>query len=366
MMDLIPLINGDSPIEEINIVSGHLLREFFTFFANNEIYYGDAINFFSLFSQKIKQQRFHPIKAFLFYFAYQTKNYSSPLVKELLGQNILSALIIDNKTYLDFCLYCFYRGIYSLEQKDYYMTTYYYCSAIESGFKKNMNDIKFINGFTSQMLRSLCFLRYLTNFNIKSALNKDNRFNKVDNINLIDHQDIAFCFEFLNKDKNDLKIFNEFVKEEQENIIKCSLQGLYTAAREELIIKIIKDMLKMYKKIKMTKIAEKQKLEVNEIMKVLKKKVLEGEINIKYDEAEDIIEVFDVDPGLKEKVKKTNDLYQKIIEGNKNMFMELKTKKMDQMSGKLSDRDPAQLIMYEGYDLEIPDERMMEEDDIMN
>ena len=64
-------------------------------------------------------------------------------------------------------------------------------------------------------------------------------------------------------------------------------------------------------------------------------------INVKYDESEDIIETFDVEPGLKERVKKTTDLYQKIIEGNKNMFTSLKMKKMDQSSGKLSKKEAA-------------------------
>lgn len=54
--------------------------------------------------------------------------------------------------------------------------------------------------------------------------------------------------------------------------------------------------------------------------------MLEGEINIKYDESEDIIEIYDIDPGLKERVKKSTDLYQKIMEGNKNMFIDLKEK----------------------------------------
>ena len=81
----------------------------------------------------------------------------------------------------------------------------------------------------------------------------------------------------------------------------------------------------------MSKIATFKQLEVKDIMRVLKRKVLEGEINIKYDESEDIIETFDLDPGLKERVKKTKDLYEKILEGNKNMFLNIKTKKLDQI-----------------------------------
>jgi len=89
----------------------------------------------------------------------------------------------------------------------------------------------------------------------------------------------------------------------------------------------------------MTKIAQLKKLEVRDIMKVLKKKVLAGEINVKYDESEDIIETFDVDPGAKERVKKTAELYEKIINGNKNMFNTLKNKKLDQLSGKATGKE---------------------------
>ena len=98
---------------------------------------------------------------------------------------------------------------------------------------------------------------------------------------------------------------------------------------------------------------------VNDIMRVLKKKVLEGEINIKYDESEDIIETLDLDPGLKEKVNKTKDLYEKILEGNKNMFLNLKTKKIDQLSGKESEKQANKIIInnMEKYE-------MLEDDDI--
>ena len=94
----------------------------------------------------------------------------------------------------------------------------------------------------------------------------------------------------------------------------------------------------------MTKIAQMKQLEVKDIMRVLKKKVLEGEINIKYDESEDIIETFDVDPGIKERVKKTSELFEKIIDGNKNMFVSLKIKKAELLEGKSSPEDMSNVI----------------------
>ena len=175
----------------------------------------------------------------------------------------------------------------------------------------------------------------------------------------------------INKEKDDLKVFQEFCRENDENIKKCHLLGLKKAAEEEIIFRIIKDVLKIYKKIKMTKIASLKQLEVSDIMRVLKKKVMEGELNIKYDESEDIIEVYDLDPGLKEKVKKTTDLYEKIIEGHKNMFTTLKVKKMDQLSGKTKDMTENDIILNMGAtDIRIPgmdemndyDEHMDEDD----
>ena len=346
--DLIQMIKS-SNYEDIYKEASTLLRQFFEFYASNEQYFIEGLKFFSMFPEIIKNEEFNPIKAFLFYLAYQTKKYGSQEVQVLLGQNLMNALILDNKTYLDFCMYCFYRGIYCLEKKDYYMTSYYYCTALAIGLKRNANNAKLINGFTCQMLRSLCFLRYLTKFNIKEALNREIRLHQFDDNVLIDHQDVAFCWEFLTKEKDDLKSFNEFVKEENENIKNCNLLGLKTAAEEEIKYEIIKDALKVFKRIRMSKIATVKQLEVNDIMKILKKKVLEGEINIKYDESEDIIEIYDIDPGLKERVKKSTDLYQKIMEGNKNMFIDLKEKKMDQLSGKFNKKEAATNIIMNDF-----------------
>ena len=218
------------------------------------------------------------------------------------------------------------------------------------------------------MIRSLCFLKYLTNFNIKECLTRGTRLYQFDDNALIDHEDVAFCLEFLEKDKNDYKSFKEFVQENSNNIALCSLQGLKKAAEDEIIFKIIKDVLQIYKRIKMSKIATFKQLEVKDIMRVLKRKVLEGEINIKYDESEDIIETFDLDPGLKERVKKTKDLYEKILEGNKNMFLNIKTKKLDQISGKANDKKLNEILInnmepYEHVGYEDDDDIPMNEDD---
>ena len=328
-----------------------LLHQFFIFYATYDDYYIEGLKFFSLFDQILKERKFNPIKAYLFYFAYQTKKYNTKEVKDILSQTLINAEITDNRSYLDFCMYCFYRGIYYLEKKDYYMTSYFYCVAVQMGLKSK--NYKFLNGFSCQMIRSLCFLKILSNYKIKEALTKESRFRNFDDTSLIEHQDVSYCLNFINKQKVELKEFKEFLKEEEDNIKRCSLQGLKRAAEEELIFKILKEILTIYKRIKMTKIAQMKQLEVKDIMRVLKKKVLEGEINIKYDESEDIIETFDVDPGIKERVKKTSELFEKIIDGNKNMFVSLKIKKAELLEGKSSPEDVSNVIPNGG------DEEMM-------
>ena len=344
--------------------SNSMLRYFFEFYATNSEYYIEGIKFFSKFSSFIKTQEFNSIKAFIFYFAYMTKKYSSQEVKDILNQTLLNVSLSDNKSYLDFCMYCFYRGMYCLEKKDFYMAAYYYTSAVSIGIKNNLKNIKFLNSFNTQMIRSLCFLKFLTNFDVASALFKESRFRHgVDDISLIDHEDVSFCLDFIKDNKNDLNTFRTFTLQDEDNIKHCKLNGLFKAAEDEVYFNMIKEKLKIYKRTTIAKLSTFTQLDYDVIMRILKKKVLEGEINIKYDESQDIIEVYDTDPGLKEKVEKTKQLYEKIIEGNKNLFIDKKNQKLDALSGKEKGKEIDIIDMdieNQGYD---PRFARMEEED---
>ena len=334
-----------------NSEANDVFRQFFSFYASNEEYYKEGLKFFSRFPAFIKAQSFNSIKAFLFYFAYQSKKFGSEEVKILLNQKLINALISDNKSYLDFCMYTFYRGLYYIENKDFYMASYYYCSSVVMGIKGNQNNMKLLNGFNSQMIRSLCLLKYLTNFDISSALFRDSKFHRrFDDYLLIEHQDVAFCLDFIKEGKKDLKSFKEFVEQNKDNLNNCGLKGLTKVAEEEIIFGMIKDFLKIYKRTRAMKLCQVTQLDFNVLIKILKKKVLEGEISVKYDESEEVIEVLDIDPGLKEKVQKNKELYEKIMEGNKNLFMDLKNKKLDKLSGKANQME-VNIIENQMYDM---------------
>ena len=98
-----------------------LLREYFEIFSHFEELFREGLKFFQQFPDLIKSQKFNSIKAFLFFFAYQTNKFSSPMVKELLSQELINAKINDREEYLDFCVYCFH---YFLNRNFFYLNIY--------------------------------------------------------------------------------------------------------------------------------------------------------------------------------------------------------------------------------------------------
>ena len=331
--DLIRLLKPDFfnkfPDEPLDV-----LRHFFKFYAEHNELLNEGLKFFSLFPDFINSQKFNSIKAFLFYFAYQTKKYSSLQVKELLKQELLNANIIDPRIYVEFCMYCFYKGLYFIERRNFFMAAYLYSSAVSMGLKGNSDDCKVLNNFSIQMIRSLCFLKSLTDFNIKSNLFRENRMYGDNEASLIKYEDVNVLLNYIKNEKNDLTSFNNLIKECKDIIKNYKLNGLKKEAEDALIFKVIKENLYLYKKIKIKKLAEKCQVEQNNLMMVLKKKVMSGEINVKYDDVTEVIEVFDVDPGLKERVQDTKELYKKIIDANKNLFITLRDKKMGEFDKK--------------------------------
>ena len=327
--NLIELITYE--LSEKDSICLNILREYFEFYAEYNLL-NDGLKFFEKYPDFIKTPKFTSVKTFLFYFAYQTKKFTSPMIKELLSQKLLNAEITKPKEYLDFCMYCFFKGLYFIEKKNYFMATYLYCSVVHMGLTNSYEELYIFNEFSIQMVRALWFLKGLSDFDITNYLFKSkSRIAKLSDEKM-QFENIDECLAYLRKDKIDLDIFNNFIKNNKDIYNDYKLIGLKNEAIEMLTLLKIKENLKMYKRIKLTKLSQIIKIEFNNLIKVIKKKCMEGELNLKYDEESDIIEVFDVDPGMKENVKKSQDLYKNIIEGNKNYFINLRDKKLKQLN----------------------------------
>ena len=303
-----------------------LFRELFKFFAKSDILLQDGLSFFESFPFLIKKDGFNTAKAFLFYFAYRTKAYGSPMVKELLSQIFPTANITDGDVYLEFCMYCFYKGLYYIEKRNFFIATYLYCTAVQIGLNNQENLIIF-NEFSLQMIRCLCFLKILCDFDIKNCLFKKAEYKSFMN-DKVDDEDIDNCLDFLKNDKVTFDTFEAFIGANKKNILNYKLSGLKREAEEMLILTKIRENIKIFKKIKLSKLCQLTNIKFEELLRVIKKKCLEGELNVKYDEENDIIEVFDVDPGMNERMKKTQELYKNLIEASKSNFISLRDKKL--------------------------------------
>jgi hypothetical protein len=303
-----------------------VLREFFELYSTTEGYYERGLRFFEQFHEIIKNQTFNSVKAFLFFFAYQTKKYGSPAVKEILRQELINATINNRNEYLDFCMYCFFKGLYHIEKKDYFMAAYLYSTALYIGLNNQIEDIIVFNDFSLQMTRALCFLRCLSDFNTSEFIFRRNKNNILDNFQ---SYQIDEYIGFLKKDKVDLYSFNNFIKNKDYKDYK--LTGLKNECLEFLILKMLREKLSLYKRIKLTKLVELIQVDFKDLLKTIKKKCIEGELNVKYDEETDVLEVLDVDPGKLENVKKTQELYKQVIAGNKNIFISTRDKKLQEL-----------------------------------
>lgn len=306
-----------------------VLREFFALYSQSDGYYERGLRFFESFHEIIKNQSFNSVKAFLFFFAYQTKKYGSPAVKELLRQELINANIKSRNDYLHFCIYCFFKGLYYIERKNYFMAAYLYSTALYIGLNNQFENIIIFNDFSLQMARALCFLRCLSDFNTSEYIFKriKDRFNIFEGIS---NKEIDVYIGFLKRENIDLYSFNNFIKN-NDFYKDYKLIGLKNECFEMLVLKKLREILNLYKKIKLTKLVGLIQVDFKDLLKIIKKKCIEGELNIKYDEETDVLEVFDVDPGKLENVKKNQEIYKEIIEGNKNVFITSRDKKLQEM-----------------------------------
>jgi hypothetical protein len=304
-----------------------VLREFFELYSQTEGY-ERGLRFFESFLEIIKNQSFNSVKAFLFFFAYQTKKYGSPAVKELLKQELINVKIENRNEYLDFCMYCFFKGLYYIERKNYFMAAYLYSTALFIGINNPYENIIVFNDFSLQMVRALCFLKCLSDFNTSEFIfrNKD-----IFNIlSITKNQEIDELLAFLKRDKVDLYYFDNFIKN-KDFYKDYKLIGLKNECLEMLILKKLREILSLYKKIKLTKLVGLIQVDFKDLLKTIKKKCIEGELNVKYDEETDVLEVFDVDPGKLENIRKTQEIYKEVLDGNKNIFISTRDKKLHEM-----------------------------------
>ena len=92
------------------------------------------------------------------------------------------------------------------------MPSYLYCAAVKMGLNNRSENMFVFNEFSIQMIRTLCFLKGLSDFDIPQFLFGKKKGNILYFEEAMKFEKMDECLSYLRKEKIDLDNFNNFVK----------------------------------------------------------------------------------------------------------------------------------------------------------
>ncbi len=277
----------------------NLFRKYFQFFADKKKYI-EGKKYFLQFKQMLPKIGFHPFKGYILFFSYLSKDYSE--IDDILYQIMISANFVSRMQSLDFSLYSFYKGEILLNRKNFILASlsFSYCVVHILNNKETI-----IDQFQIESIKRLCLLNDLLPKDIENSINKIlSRFQKIKGLkeltNYLEYND--------KKEKNNYKLLEDFIRSNKKELKENNILGLAKIALKELKFKYIQNYLRKYKRIKMSKLSNITEIEYPILKNILEWYVCNDKINIKFNESDDIIDVYDV--GTKENLEEIKIYYQ--------------------------------------------------------
>lgn len=310
----------DIEFSGLNLVHANdLFRSIFKYFFDKNLY-KQGYDYFKQFTNFIKYPKFNSIQAFVLYFAARLQNYSDQIIQDLLRAFLVQGNINDYELYGDFCMFCFYKGTYFLEKRDYLLAAYIYLTSVNLAF--SIHETVLLNAFQTVMIKRLFFILGILEYN------PFNEFIKVKHTYLSKEIDLYKYLKYMKDCKfNKIQEFSQIISDLSESIQKTDLKGLVDLCYKEVFLRNIKDILYNYKRIRGGVLADLIKKDLEEVLYVLKEKTMEGKISVKYDEVNDVIEVIDLDLGNEQFVERSKLLYQTLLDALKETHISLKKNK---------------------------------------
>ena len=279
--------------------SSNLFRKYFQFFADNKKYI-EGKKYFLQFKNILPKIDFHPFKGYILLFSYLSKDYSE--IDEILNQIFITSNNLTRMQSLDFSLYSFYKGEILLNRKNFILASlsFSYCVVHILNNKETI-----IDQFQIESIKRLCLLKDLLPKDIENSINKIlSRFQKIKGL-----KELTKYLEYNDKkEKNNYKLLEDFIRSNKNELKDNNILGLANIALKELKFKLIKSYLRKYKRIKMTKLSNLTDIEYPILKNILEWYVCNDKINIKFNESDDIIDVYDV--GTKENLEEIKIYYQ--------------------------------------------------------
>lgn len=339
---LIPIIQKlitKESISESKDICNDIFREIF-FVYSSVMNYKDGYNFFKQFINYEPRSTFSVSRGYFLYFAYQMKDFSE--VDDILNSIVVEANCNSQLSSNDFSLYCLYKGLIHLAREEYVMSAFSFCCCLVNG---KPGPVNFINCMQIEAIKRLFFLVFLVDgeftplilsvFERYEILKSSSKFSPFFELKLS-----CGC------DK-----FEEWINGKKTYLKSNELFGIAKKALWEVRFRAVESVLSKYKRIKLSKLATLLRIDFMKIKKVIEKNVAKNRINVKYDEVEDILEVFKCNMNNSQTFDELKKYYQYLVSASQDLFsydMNINKKKKLSKEGRLVMEEEE--MYYQGED----------------
>jgi hypothetical protein len=243
--------------------------------------YEDGKKFFlQLLTKFPNKLKFHPFQSYILFFSYLSKNYEK--IDDLLNQFIIITEHKDYSIALDFSMFAFYKGEILLNKEKFIHASLSFGYNVIN-IQKNKEN--YIDLFQIESIKRICLLIQILPNEFSDVFNKIlERFKTLKGFKELN--------PYLTLTKNQ---FENFILINKENLKKSNILGFSNVVLKEIRFKQIQNILRKYKRIKLSKLTSLCGIDYPTVKYILEYYVSKNKINVKFDEIDDIIEVFEAE-----------------------------------------------------------------------
>lgn len=262
-----------------------IFRLYFTLYSNT-MYYNDGYNFCKEFLHLLPRTKYSTIKGYFLFFSYQLKNFTE--IDDIMCTTLTETNYTSQIESNDFCLFAFYKGLIHLMHEDYVMASFSFMMCILP-FTKHLPSI--IDFLQIESFKRLCFLLHLVDEEFKPMI-----FNMLRYLDVMKHcPKLAPFFELIDLTRNPYMIVENFINTKKTFLRSNNLYGIAKKTLWESRFKAVAEVLRKYKRIRLTKLSNMVNIKKENVVKVLEMNVVKNRINVRYNEVEDILDVVKCD-----------------------------------------------------------------------
>ncbi|MCQ2817277.1 MAG: hypothetical protein MJ252_08435 [archaeon] len=316
-----------------------IFQVIFEFLAKNKTYL-DGRNFFNSFQNMFKTTEYSPIKAYIFYFSYYSKNYSE-IDRILYNFAQHQFKITESAERRNYFLFQYYKGLIHLHKKEFVFAAFSFLSLI--GCAKPV-DFKFVDYIQLEGFKKLILIYPLLDSSFKEFMRTQlKKLEQYKNISQFDKY-YKLYEKLISSPKEGCLALTAFIVEQEKEIKTSANLGLANYSLMEARFQLIKGELKKYKRIFLNKFCNKINLAAELVKNILEIYSLRGCIDVKYDEETTIIEVISCDMDSEKKMEELKKCYGLLNTASMNWALYGMAEQVQTKPNKKSKPDPMEAI----------------------